>query len=390
MSVASSNSKKSVTLKNWRLAPYNQWAFNNVRGLMPTENIPPSKKPASLLKTTENLLDISIKTHKKQYSNLNDYLISTHTDSFIVLRKGKVVCNWYNAYSQENQPHIIFSISKSLTALLSLHLSEIHELDLNKKISYFIPETKGSAYEDATARNLLDMNVSSNFEENYLDQKGIFYRYRNATGWNAVVDSEGLRNFLPSISKGPNPHGEVIHYCSPHTDMLGWLIETVSKVPFSKILAHTILQPCGIEFEAYVTVDSYGTPRAAGGVNICALDLARVGELMRCKGTINGIEVLKEESINDICHYDNKVSWANQIQWADNLFPAGRYRSCWYQTQDPENEIFGSGIHGQWLWVNPTKQVTIVKLSSLPLPLDLEAKREAVAGFRQITDQFID
>ena len=34
--------------------------------------------------------------------------------------------------------------------------------------------------------------------------------------------------------------------------------------------------------------------RAAGGINICALDLAKIGEMIRCGGQSNGNVVLQE------------------------------------------------------------------------------------------------
>ena len=103
----------------------------------------------------------------------------------------------------------------------------------------YVPEVEGGAYEDATVRNLLDMNVSSTFEENYLANSGIFHEYRNATGWNEVLteNRRGLWDFLPSIPKGESEHGELIHYCSPHTDMLGWVIEKVAGAKYGDLLA---------------------------------------------------------------------------------------------------------------------------------------------------------
>jgi CubicO group peptidase (beta-lactamase class C family) len=52
------------------------------------------------------------------------------------------------------------------------------------------------------------------------------------------------------------------------------------------------------------------------------------------------------------------------------LLPRGRYRGKWYSTGNDRGAFCAIGIHGQWIYIDPTSEVTIVKLSSQPLPLD--------------------
>ena len=380
--------QNQVTLRNWRTSPYNQWAFSNVRNLIPSDPIPAGQTKIILEQSTEDLSTLEIAGDTKKPQTLKEFLKSSHTDSFVILKNGKLKWSWYGNYASANSPHIVFSISKSLTALLAIALIEEKIIDTECPLSHYIPEVKGGAYENATVRNLLDMNVSSSFEENYLAKSGIFHEYRNATGWNEVLSEkrQGLRDFLSSLPGGDGRHGEVIHYCSPHTDMLGWVIERVTNQKFAGLLAKKILQPCGLAVDGYVTLDFFGAPRSAGGINICTQDLAKVGEMIRCGGDFNGVRVLKEASVADICNFDNKVSWKDKFLWADKLFPAGRYRSNWYQTQSPDNEVFGSGIHGQWLWVNPVKMITIASTASHPLPLTISGKDQIVEMFRQVSN----
>ena len=378
-----------VTLENWRSPPFNKWAFSNVRNLIPNQNISASNNPVKFSKNWIDLSEILVEDRRQKATTLQDFLLKTHTDSLVVLRDGALIWSWYGGYARPNTQHIIFSISKSLTALIALSLSDDNVLDLDREIGHYISEVKGSAYETATCRNLLDMNVSSNFEENYLDKTGIFHRYRNATGWNPCEpkDRKGLWKFLPSIVKGSSNHGDFIHYCSPHTDMMGWLIERVSNINFCELIHRKVFDPCGMKFDSYVTLDSFGAPRTAGGINICAVDLAKVGELMRCDGAYNGSQILSPDSVNDIRSYNNGVSWSSDnFEWAHRSFPSGRYRSNWYQSGQADGEFFGSGIHGQWLWINPKKRITIVRLASTPNPLSLADKDNAQAIFTVITD----
>ena len=50
------------------------------------------------------------------------------------------------------------------------------------------------------------------------------------------------------------------------------------------------------------------------------------------------------------------------------LPPDGRYRSQWYLADGRGSRAMASGIHGQWIWIDRDRGVTIAKLSSQPLP----------------------
>ena len=84
------------------------------------------------------------------------------------MHKGKLVFEFFDNFATYETPHIIFSISKSLTSLLAGILVEKNLINVNTIVSKILPETIGTAYEDATIRNVLDMNVASNFIEDYL------------------------------------------------------------------------------------------------------------------------------------------------------------------------------------------------------------------------------
>ena len=373
-----------VNLSNWRTIPYNKWAFSNVRNIIPTANIPKSNKAFSLPENTQNLSDLKTQYNKKSMS-LNDFLLETNTDSFSVLHKGDLIYNFFSEYANINKPHIIFSISKSMTALLAGCLVKEKLLQINKNVSDYVPEVKNSAYSNATVRNLLDMNVASGFVEDYLDKTGLFNDYRIATGWNTSNDliKQGLWSFLPKIPQSSNNHGEKFHYCSPHTDMLGWVIERATGEKFSDLFSSLILNPCGAENDAYITVDFFGAPRTAGGINICINDLIKIAEMFRCKGSLENKQIVSEEWINDIISFDNKKAWIKQDD--ARLFLDGNYRSFWYQTGFSENEICAIGIHGQWIWINPIREIVIIKYSSGELPLNTKIDNQLLNTFIEIS-----
>ena len=378
-----------VTLQNWRKYPYNCWSFVNVRNLIPTAAIDnDSSTKINIEKSLTNLNDMLIK-HKNSSANLQNILKKCDTDAFLVMHKGKLKFEYFDKFTYQNTPHIIFSVSKSLTSLLTGILVNKKILNLTDTVSYIIPETKGSAYEDATLRNVLDMNVASGFIEDYAGEAEIFKKYRSSTGWDlpdehSNIKNAGLHEFLSTMPKSKELHGKKYHYCSPHSDLLGWIIERASGQNFSKILADLLFKPSGINFSANVTLDKWGASRAAGGISISPYDLLLIAEMVRCLGSNNNGQIMPESWIKDFQNYKNNTSYLNQ----DHLerFPRGNYRSKWYQTGFSDKEFCAIGIHGQNIWINPKKELTIVRMSSASDPINIETEELMFSVFREIAN----
>ena len=374
-----------ATLANWRQAPFSRWAFHHVREIVPSAAIPRGGRASHLERAIEPLERLAFAAPDGRLATVGQLIAETFTDGVIVLRHGRIVFERYDAGNEALNPHIAFSVSKSLTALVAGILAGRGRLDSDAPVSAYVPEAAGTAYGDCTVRHVLDMTVSLDFEENYLDSTGAFARYREATGWNPPGDPSrpsDLRGFLLTLERGARDHGEAVHYASPNTDLLGWILERASGMRFSDLMASLLWQPMGAECDAYVTVDRLGTPRTAGGICATLRDLARVGELMRCRGMADGRQVVPGWWIDDIRSNGDPRTWAKGDMRA--LLPNGRYRSTWYMTGNDHDAFFALGIHGQWIYVDPPSGVVIAKQSSQPQPIDDAMDRLHLSGFDAI------
>ena len=140
------------TLANWRLPPFNREAFSKVREIIPTASINWTKEP-DIKDSESNNEKLTIKIKDNEETLLDDFLSQTTVDAFHVSHKGKNVYSWHSNYCSSTTPHIIFSVSKSLTALLIGCVIDEGLLSEETLVSQIIPETKGSAFEDAAVRN---------------------------------------------------------------------------------------------------------------------------------------------------------------------------------------------------------------------------------------------
>lgn len=378
-----STDEPKANLANWRQHPHSVWGFTHVDQLIPVAPI-----TATGQSPLPRAAPIDLTTITCSWSGMRmtaeAALAASHTDGFLVLKDGAVVAERY-INQQPQDRHIVFSVSKSVTAILAGILVEQGLLDPAAPVTTYVPGARGSAYADCTLRHVLDMTVSIGFTEDYLDPLGDVARYRVAMGWNPpgiVPAGEGLHRFIAGLPKSGEPHGYRFHYVSPNSDMLGWIIERAAGAAFAELLARHIWQPMGAEHDAFITVDAQGAPRTAGGICTSLADLARFGEMVRCRGAFNGCRIVPERWIEDILTAGDPAAWSRGDMV--KLFPEGRYRSKWYVPHPSSDVLCAIGIHGQWIYVDFAAGMVAVKQSSQPLPVDDAMDHDMLALFRAI------
>jgi CubicO group peptidase (beta-lactamase class C family) len=111
-------------------------------------------------------------------------------------------------------------------------------------------------------------------------------------------------------------------------------------------------------------------------------DLARFGQLILDRGAVSGKQIIPESWIDDTTTRGSQSAW----QKGDfvGLLPKGCYRNQWYQVGDEDHSIMALGIHGQWLYINPTSEVVIAKMASQPEPADDRLDEQTLRVFSEL------
>jgi len=361
----------TLNLSNWRQPPHNRWAFHHVREIIPTAPIYRGNKSSGFTSApVPALSEVMLTGLEDAQWSLHRWLAESSSDALLVAHRGQLVHEWYVDGEIERNPHIVFSVSKSITAILAGVLVDQGLLDPAKPVVDYIPELADSGYRDASLQQVLDMVVRIDFIEDYLATSGKFIEYRTATAWHPCgIDEidQNLHDFLCSLERADGDHGEVWQYRSPNSDLLGWVLERVSGEPLAQLMSRNLWQPMGAEKNAYITVDRKGAPRTAGGICVIPRDLLRFGELVRNRGIAHGKQVIPDWWIDDCSQGGSRDAW--QRGESSKEFTDGRYRNKWYQTGNEHQVMLAIGIHSQWIYINPVTEVTIVKLSSQDQPL---------------------
>jgi|TARA_B110000971_G_scaffold77802_1_gene79967 hypothetical protein len=353
-----------ASLANWRKAPYCHWAFHHVREIIPSAEIP--NDPTKVWELEPSTMDTS-------NLGLDEAMARTDCDAVVVLHKDKLVHESYRNGMTSRDPHILMSVSKSMLGLVAGTLVERGELAEDDLITKYVPELENTAYVGATVRDLLDMRAGVLFDEDYLATEGPIIDYRYAANWNPVPKDHApidLRSFMSLLTEPDGPHGGRFHYVSPNTDLLAWVFERASGMRYAKLVSERLWKPLGAEAPGYITVDRIGGARAAGGKCFLARDLARVGMMMANGGQRNGKQVVPSSWLEDIVKNGDPQAWKDGDFYNEMGQRDIHYRSKWYVKREAEPLIFGVGIHGQFLFVDPAKKLSISWFASQDSPLD--------------------
>jgi CubicO group peptidase (beta-lactamase class C family) len=377
-----------VTLANWRTAPFIKWSFQHVREIVPTADVPNAPREVWHLESkTKDFSSFSFE-HEGQSYSLSKWLDETDTDGFAIIHHGKLVFEHYSNGMASTTPHILMSVSKSLTAIIAGILIDKGTLNPATKIVSIIPELANTVYSSTTVQHVLDMRVGLDFDEDYLATSGPIVEYRKSTNWLPLAPGErpsDLRHFLSNLKDRAGPDGGPLHYVSTNTDLLGWILERSTGQRFSDLLSTLLWQPMGAEASSYITVDRLGAPRCAGGICTTVLDLARVGQLIVQGGQRDGVRIIPSPWIEDTFTNGDPDAWHNGDLAS---YFAGRpmhYRNKWYFLRN-RAIAFGLGVHGQNLFVDRSNELVVAKFSSQASPLDKGLIDLTLGGVEALSD----
>lgn len=134
--------------------------------------------------------------------------------------------------------------------------------------------------------------------------------------------------------------------------------------------------------DAYWTL-SNGTELAMGGLSVSLRDYARFARLYLNEGSYNGEQILPRAWVRDSLDVSAEYSKPGANHDAYNAIGYG-YQ--WWVPEGNEGEFMAIGVYGQWIYVNPTSRVIIVKTSADPNFMEKGYELKHVEFFRAIAN----
>ncbi len=362
-----------VTWQNWMSPPFNKWGFRHLARLRPSISVAAGNaSPSDLPEAVEDLDGFSFESLCGLSIRLDEQLVASHCDAFVVLHRGQVKYERYFNGQTANDRHTMFSVTKSLIGVLAEQLICDGVLNPELRADHYVPEFAGSAFADATVRQLLDMAVGIAYTERYDDPESESSQFGYACGFQPAPATHAqfasLYQYLPSLRKR-GEHGGFFHYVTATTEALAWVMERAGGVSCPELLARVWGQ-IGCQRDGYFMADPWGRGVAGAGFNATARDIARFGLLLANRGVHEGRAVLDPRAIDAIAQGSDPAIYAGNEEFSA-WTPGASYRSQWYVFNDHSQALMACGINGQYLFVDREADLVIVKQSSLPEAVSL-------------------
>jgi hypothetical protein len=311
---------------------------------------------------------------------ISDWIKSSGTTGLVVLANGKLVFEDYYQGNDAQSQAISWSVGKSfVSALIGFALADGSISSLQDPVGDYVPLLRQSGYADVSIQDVLEMSSGIDFNEDYADpQSGI-----NQLG-EEIFLGRSTNEWIARLQKA-GPAGREHHYISVNTQVLGMVLEAATGEKLASYMEKKLWSRLGPEGDARWLTDAHGTELAFAGLNVRTRDYARFGQLYLDQGrNLKGEQLLPAQWVQD-----SVTPRTAYLQPGRSLFegiPALGYAYQFWIPQGGEGEFMAIGVYGQFIYVNPTRQVVIAKNSAYA-DYNVDGDRmeyEALEAFRAI------
>lgn len=305
---------------------------------------------------------------------IDEFMAEERTAGLVILQDGKIRFERYGLDFDATGRWTSFSVAKSFTStLVGAAIQDGYIDSLEDKVSRYIPGLRGSAYDEVTIRQLLTMSSGVRWNEDYEDPDADVARF------NKAEPEAGLDATVSYMRKLPRAHppGEVWHYNTGETNLIGVLVSSATGKPLAQYLQERIWHPAGMAAEATWLQGKTGHEIAGCCLQATTRDFARFGLFVLANGNVNGRQIVPPD-------------WFAQAtrKQKDIGDPGRGYGFQWWTYDD--GAVAAQGIFGQGIFIDPQRRLVIASNSNwtrASLGPEPKAREAFYARIRALVDQ---
>ncbi|HDZ07996.1 serine hydrolase domain-containing protein [Pseudohongiella sp.] len=326
--------------------------FRNIDRLFPTRTVSRGETVSVLPVSDQPLQEFSYSVDDQTY-DLYDVLAMNRVSGMVIIRDGEILFEKYLLGNDEHTRWMSMSVVKSMTAtLIGAAIQDGFIESIDDPIVNYLPRFQGSAYDGVTVRNLLQMSSGVAWNETYTDPTSDRRRMLEAQIGRqpgAVLD------LMASLPRAAEP-GTVWNYSTGETQLAGALVQAATGKPVAEYLSEKIWSKMGMEADANWWLQSPdGLEVGGSGLSATLRDYARFGLFLLNDGVIEGERVLPDGWIEAAS--TPKIVGGETVPYGYMLWPLhGRSYAA-------------EGIFGQYVFVDPDKNLVVAMWSAQPKPL---------------------
>ena len=263
----------------------------------------------------------------------------------------------------EDSLWVSYSMSKSATSmLLGAAIQDGYIASVDDKVTDYLPRLKGSSYDEASLKDVLQMASGVEWDEDYADPNSDVATYPSGE----VIE---LLRFLGNKERVAEP-GEVFNYNTGETDLVGAIVRAAIGNNLATYIENKIWQPFGMESDANWATHGNGGERGGCCMNATLRDYGRIGMFAMNGGVLaDGTRVVPQ-------------GWM-QESTTSSKGNAG-YGYLWWLLEGPAFQAIG--IYGQGIYINPETETVIAVLSAWMTATGREYSAHRAALYRAIDE----
>lgn len=306
--------------------------------------------------------------------DVDAYMQGQRSAALLVLHHGRLRLERYGLDFDDQGRWTSFSVAKSITStLVGAAVKDGHIRSMDDKVSDYLVEMKGSAYDDVSIRQLLTMTSGVQWNEDYGDPSSDVARFNNHQPEPGV---DALVSYLRQLPRAA-PAGTRWHYSTGETNLVGVLVMRATGKPLSGYLSEKIWVPAGMEQQATWILSKTGQEISGCCIQAATRDFARFGQFILGGAKVNGQPILPDDWL------------AQATTTRTGIGAPGRgYGYQWWTYDD--GSFAARGIFGQGIFIDPRRQLVIASNANWGGGATDPAANDAREAFYRAVQQAVD
>lgn len=297
--------------------------------------------------------------------SLGQFMDRNNVAGLLVMRDGEVVLERYGLGLRAEERWSTMSTVKSMTAMLvgtAVGNGAITSVD--DPVVRYLPQLQGSAYDGVTVRHLLTMSSGLRWSEDYGDRESDVNRYSRSL---VARTPGGVLQLMQGLSRSED-HGTTWRYNTGDTYLLGALVCAATGQPLAEYMSRRIWQPCGMEFDAYYTLECEdGTEIGGSRAGMALRDIGRFARLVMNDGVADsGRRLLPAGWVDAAATPAFALPDESQRSPHRRALGLVAYGYSWWL--DDDGGMWALGHCGQRIYVHRRERLAVVQLAVYPEP----------------------
>jgi CubicO group peptidase (beta-lactamase class C family) len=281
--------------------------------------------------------------------DMDAFMEGQNAAAVVVVLDGEMVLERYGLDFSREGKWTSFSVAKSLTStLVGAALLDGYIESLDDPVSKYIPDMRGSAYDDVTIRQLLTMSSGVRWNEDYSDPQSDVARFADHVPDDPQVDA--LVDYMRQLPREAEP-GTRWLYNTGETNLIGVLVREATGRDLADYLSEKVWAPFGMEQDATWLLSSSGSEISGCCIQASTRDMARFGLFAMGGGIAGGEQVVP----------DGWFAEATTPAFETGRFGRG-YAYQWWTY--PGGAYAASGLFGQGIFIDPARNLVIATHSN--------------------------